>query len=195
MHIESLSDIELWHRIKQSDTFAFETLYNTYWEKLYSICYWHLLDQETAKDIVQELFVDIWKKKEELNVIKTVEGYLVAAARNKVFNHIRSLEIKRKYARTINNNEALSHAAVDEHSRSRELQQLYQNQINKLPPKMKQIYVLSKLEGYATPEIAQHLSLSEQTVKNQLATAVKRIREALEPYRLLLVAIIFYLCW
>lgn len=183
--MKEYSDIELWILVKQGDSGAFEKLYRRYWEKFYTICYWHLLDQESAKDLVQEAFVDLWDKRAQIDISKTVEGYLTVTVRNKMFNHIRSLKIQKKYYDFIekDRNEAISN--VDEQSNERELKKLYHEEIGKLPPKMKDVFTLSKEQGLSITEIAIRLSLSEQTVKNQLGTALKRIRSGIEHYRLI----------
>ncbi len=163
---------------------AFEALYNRYWEKFYTLCYWHLLEQETAKDIVQELFIDLWDKRDKIDIRETAEGYLKVAVRNRVLNHIRSVNTKRKHydaARSAIEKETHSEDLNNE----RELRRLYQEEIGKLPPRMKEIYLLNKEQGMSIAQVADQLSLSEQTVKNQLGNALKKIRGGLEHYRLL----------
>lgn len=187
------SDIELWALVRQGDANAFEILYNRYWEQFYTICYWHLSDQESAKDLVQEVFVDFWEKRKQIDISKTVEGYLKVSVRNKMFNHLRSLKIKKKHYDFISKGGEAANADVDERSSERELKKLYQEEIRKLPPKMKDVFMLSKEYGYSITEIARKLSLSEQTVKNQLGAALKRIRSGIEHYRLLSLLIWIYL--
>lgn len=188
--MHSFSDIELWALIKQNNTAAFATLYNRYWEKFYALCYWHVLEQETAKDIVQELFIDLWDKRDRIDIRETAEGYLKVAVRNRVLNHIRSLNTKRKHydaARSNLEKEMMSESLNNE----RELRRLYQEEIGKLPPRMKEIYMLNKEEGLSIAQVAQRLDLSEQTVKNQLGNALKKIRSGLEHYRILLFLVLF----
>ncbi len=163
---------------------AFEVLYNRYWEKFYTLCYWHVLDQDTAKDIVQELFIDLWDKRDKIDIRETAEGYLKVAVRNRVLNHIRSVNTKRRHydaARSTLEKESQSEDLNNE----RELRKLYQEEIGKLPPRMKEIYMLNKEQGMSIAEVAGQLALSEQTVKNQLGNALKKIRSGLEHYRLL----------
>lgn len=176
--------------IKQNNTAAFATLYNRYWEKFYALCYWHVLEQETAKDIVQELFIDLWDKRDRIDIRETAEGYLKVAVRNRVLNHIRSLNTKRKHYDAARNNlekEMMSESLNNE----RELRRLYQEEIGKLPPRMKEIYMLNKEEGLSITQVAERLDLSEQTIKNQLGNALKKIRSGLEHYRILLFLVFF----
>lgn len=191
--MQSFSDIELWALVKQDDATAFETLYSRHWEKCYSISYWHLMEQESAKDLVQELFVDLWDKRKQIHIMETLEGYLKAAVRNRIYNHIRSMGIKKRHYNTISQESKESGYSTEELNNERELRRLYQDEIGKLPPKMKEIFTLNKEKGFSISQIAEQLSLSEQTIKNQLGNALKKIRSGLEHYRILWLLIFFSL--
>ncbi len=94
--MDTLSDIQLWLLVKDNNRLAFSALYNRHWESSYQVCYWLLRDQEAARDIVQELFIDLWVKKDQINITKTFEGYLKVALRNRVFNYIKSVADQKK---------------------------------------------------------------------------------------------------
>lgn len=193
--MHSLTDIELWALVKQDDATAFEVLYSRHWESCYTTCYWHLLEQEGAKDLVQELFVDLWDKRKQINIQETVEGYLKIAVRNRIYNYIRSLNIKKRHYDTIGQETRESGFSTEELNSERELRQLYQQEIGKLPPKMKEIFTLNKEKGLSITQIAAQLSLSEQTIKNQIGNALKKIRTGLEYYRLLMLPLLFSLSY
>lgn len=193
--MHSLTDIELWALVKQDDATAFEALYSRHWESCYTTCYWHLLEQEGAKDLVQELFVDLWDKRKQINIQETVEGYLKIAVRNRIYNYIRSLNIKKRHYDTIGLETRESGYSTEELNSERELRQLYQQEIGKLPPKMKEIFTLNKEKGLSITQIAAQLSLSEQTIKNQIGNALKKIRTGLEYYRLLMLPALFFLSY
>jgi len=180
--LDSLSDKALWSLIRQNNKDAFVVIYNRYWEKVYTISYWHLYDQELAKDLVQDLFVDLWDKRHKIDIAETVEGYLNTAIKNRLFNHMRSNGVHKRYRQHIQQTSDEARYSTEERSNARELKRLYHNEVQKLPDKMKEIYLLNKETGNSIAEIARHLSLSEQTVKNQLTNALKRIRTALENY-------------
>lgn len=190
--MNTLSDLELWLLVKRGDHPAFEEIYNRYWEKLYSQCYWHLMDQEGAKDIVQELFVHLWDKKSEIRIEHTMGGYFKVAVRNRIFNYIRGTIIKRNHLNAVGRNYEDANNSTEEKSRERELNRLYQEEIQKLPPKMKEVFTLNKEAGLSITEMAERFSVSEQTIKNQLATAVKKVRVGLEHYYRLLFLLLFF---
>lgn len=177
--MNKLPDIELWDCIKQGNALAFDELYLRYWDKLYKICYWHLLDEDAAKDVVQELFINLWLRKEAIQISQTVDGYLKVAVRNRILNFIKSSTARqRRYqnmAKMLQQEDREVEAAVDP-----KVRELYVNEIEKLPQKMKNVFLLNKVYGFSNGEIAEKLSLSEQTVKNQLVTATKRIRDKMK---------------
>jgi RNA polymerase sigma-70 factor (ECF subfamily) len=151
------------------------------------------MEQESAKDLVQELFVDLWDKRKQIHIMETLEGYLKAAVRNRIYNHIRSMGIKKRHYQTISQESKESGVSTEELNNERELRKLYQEEIGKLPPKMKEIFTLNKEKGFSISQIAEQLSLSEQTIKNQLGNALKKIRSGLEHYRLLWLWLFFSL--
>lgn len=181
--MDAFSDKALWSLIKHNNTDAFVIIYNRYWEKIYSISYWHLYDQEEAKDIVQELFVDLWDKRSQIEISETIEGYLKVAIKNRLFNHMRAKGVRKRYVQHVQQTAGDARSSTEESSNASELKRFYHDEIQKLPDKMREVYLLNKEKGLRIEEIANHLSLSEQTVKNQLTNALKRIRNGLEHYR------------
>ena len=181
--MDAFSDKALWSLIKNNNTEAFVIIYNKYWEKIYTISYWHLYDQEEAKDIVQELFVDLWDKRGQIEISETVEGYLKVAIKNRLFNHMRAKGVRKRYVQHVQQTTGEARSSTEESSNASELTRFYHDEIKKLPDKMREVYLLNKEKGLRIEEIANHLSLSEQTVKNQLTNALKRIRNGLEHYR------------
>lgn len=170
----------LWRLIQADDTSAFEQLYERYWNVLYNTVYWRVCDEDIAKDIVQDLFITLWEKRKSIIINETLEGYLKVMARNKVLNHFKAAAIRQKHSQSaghliteINNTEDLVIA--------NNINKYYHAAIGRLPEKMREIYILNKEKGLSIDEIADQLSLSVQTVKNQLTSAAKKIRAELEP--------------
>lgn len=188
MSLNSLTDIELWTLVKQSDQNAFSALYDRYWERVYTICYWHVKDQEIAKDIVQELFVELWVKRNQLEISKTIEGYLRMAVRNRVITHIRLAVRRDKLINTFTDYQT-STSTIDVQDNVKELRQLYEQEIKKLSDRRRDVYLLVHEHGFSISEVAEMLSIKQQSVKNSLQEARTMIRTALEQYRWILVMI------
>lgn len=140
-----------------------------------------LNDADTAEDVVQDVFVKFWSKRENMNIIHSVKSYLYRATINTSLNY---LESNKKIIRlkdtehsseslTINTGEELSH---------KELKNKIDEAIDQLPPKCKVIFVLSRNEGMKYQQIADHLGISVKTVENQMGKALKMLRERLKPF-------------
>lgn len=188
--LNSFSDIELWGLVKRDNTLAFEILYNRYWEKVYTLSYWHLLDQNSAKDITQDLFIDLWNKRKTKDISESFEWYIRKAAQNRVINYIRNQNMRKGHYQVVGNAPQVEQANNYE---LKELKELYHQEIERLPEKMKNIYRLVKEHEMSVKDVAKHFGVSEQTIKNQLVTAAKKIRKALENYRPIIFIVLLFI--
>ncbi len=178
------SDYELIKLIReQDDKQAFQLLYNRYWSKLFNLALLKIHNQDEVSDIIQNLFVAIWIKRKELNINNNVDLYLYRSLKNRIINFY-----KRKY---------LTDDKIDQLSKTmsgkteseaenicayKEIELVINREIASMPNKMKQVYLLSREERLSSKNIADMLSLSDQTVRNQISKAIKRIKLTLEKY-------------
>src|SRR3546814_8607388 len=94
---EKLSDHDLAGLLKKGNIAAFEAIYNRYWSRLYSAAYKRVRSREACQVIIQELFTSFWLGRKELTLRTSLESYLYAATRYKVFNHIVNELVRRTY--------------------------------------------------------------------------------------------------
>ncbi len=173
----SQSDQKLLDASKSGDEKAFGLLFEKYWDDLFRIAYKRLHSAEDARDIVQDVFVSVWSNIGNISVDVSLGGYLYTALRNKIFNHFEKNNnrlqklIQQQFIPTEHEETVFSNYCT------KELQQFIAQQVAAMPEKMRQIYLLSKEENLTHAEIAELLSLSNQTVKNQLYNAVSRLRK------------------
>lgn len=175
----NINDHELLIAFRNGDDTAFRSLYEKYWNDLFLIANRRLHSPEDAKDIVQDVFLSFWNNISRVTVEDSLGGYLYTSLRNKIFNHFEK------------NNNRLQQLMqrpfhpVDDEDRSfgsycsKELQLFIHQQVKAMPEKMRRIYLLSREEHLSVAEIASLLSLSDQTVKNQLHNALTRLRKSL----------------
>lgn len=161
---------------------AFELAFNQYWEKLYFHAYKKLNSEELAQDMVQETFVTLWTNLDKLSGQGQLLPYLYVVIRNLILNQYEKDQVRLKYAV-----ERVSLAEDTDYSAhqllvSKELQQLIDDEIDKMPLRMKEIYHLKRQDQLSVREIAVQLDLSEQTVKNQLYTASNRMKLRISQY-------------
>ncbi len=185
MSISGLTDTELLQRIQQDDVQAFEALYLRLWESLFVFAMKRLGTESDAEDVVQEVFASLWARRHSLQVRDTFEGYLYSAVKYKVINRIAAMmqhPEKLEYVR-----ESLLPAVnnASEGLLSKELQHILSQGVQSLPAKMREIYLLYIEQHRSVTDISHLLSLSEQTVRNQLGLARGRLKKSLQHAMLL----------
>lgn len=172
-------DTELTTLLKAGDQAAFTEIYNRHWRLIYAHVYKLLRDEEEAKDVVQEVFGNLWLKASAIKSDVNIAGLLYVSARNKVFDLIERNKVRTDYIGEIA--KFLSdpvNSQVDTLDEKRILE-ILDREIQKLPAKMREIFELSRKENLSHKEIAAQLGISEQTVKKQVQNALKVIKPKL----------------
>lgn len=174
------SDAELLYAIKEGDTSAFKTLYDRYWERIYmKAC--QRVDKDEAKDLVQEVMTTLWRRRKDIFTFEDGEigRYLFTAVKYRVISHY-------AYSATrIRNSDLFGGSSEPVSSNvleTKELGAFIESEINRLPARMRQVFRMSREDDFSIAEIARRLGLSEQTVKNQLTEALKRLRIAIKAH-------------
>ena len=169
------SDIALLSQIRQNDHNAFQMLFDRYWEKLYRTARARLDDETEAQDIVQEIFIKLWQRREQLEIHTAVENYLQSAVRLSIIAHFRSRkasETQLQHAlERINILEDSIHSLTD----YIELEQTLEEALSLMPEMLKRVYQL-RSENLSVKAIAGELGLADQTVKNYIAEVTRRLR-------------------
>lgn len=167
-------------RLSSGDVVAYEQLFDRYWSILYRKIYNRLLDSDQTKDILQDLFIILWDKRQDLKVA-SLEGYLNGIAKNLVNNYFRRQT--GKIPVSLDNELYLELSGVaytDELIASRELEACILEAIGKMPDTMKKCIELFRDKSPGTKEMAAILNLSEQTIKNNLNSARQRLKLAIQ---------------
>ena len=179
---------ELLQLIRESDSLAFDELYRRTWKKLYVHAFQKLRDEDLAKDIVQEVFVDFWNKR-QLRDIQRVEAYLMRAVKFKVIDRFRKkdfiVEEIEDFAEVLANSEFSDSKLLDD-----ELNTLLNYWISRLPNKRKEIFLLRYEEGLSTEEIGKLLNISTKTVQNQILNATTFLRSLM--HKILFLFFLFF---
>jgi len=170
---------------------AFRKLYEKYWPDLYKIAYRRLSSEDDVKDILQETFISLWKNLQHISVNESLGGYLYTSLRNKIFNYYEKNEVRLKTLMNQPFKPVESEDFIYSSLSTKELQLVISAIIAEMPPKMREIYKLSKEEQLTNAEIAGLLMLAPQTVKNQIHQALHRIREELKKSSLHLFLFLF----
>ncbi|MEO9144818.1 MAG: RNA polymerase sigma-70 factor [Ginsengibacter sp.] len=181
--LENLSDRILLEAADEQ--VGFRTLYERYWEALYKKAFHRFGNSADAEDAVQEIFISIWRNRSTIQIEETLSPYLFTALKYYI---IKQVYLKAKRGIQVNlSTEDLEYVEIttEELLQYKELQSVIAGKVDELPERMKEIYRLSRVENLQIAEIAAKLNISEQTVKNTLTTALKRLRESLSQYNYL----------
>ena len=175
----SLNSVENGSRqsIKLKDKASLEEIYKQYWSKLYVYAFNVLREREICEDIVQEIFVDLWIKRNDIQ-ITNLDSYLYQSVKYQIFNHFRRSKYKKQLLEKLN--EVNRKYKIDESYEKKELKVHIKDAISKLPEQRRLIFQMSRYEGLSNKEISDNLNISLQTVKNQISESLKFIRKSLK---------------
>ena len=169
---------ELVNRLKKGDEQAFSDLFQIYWKKLFTAAYRRINDEQLAQDITQDVFMQLWDRRESLNVsADNLEFYLLKSVKNKVIDHFNSGQAKQEVLKKVILRMDEIQTEFDP-KRYRELESFVDSEVDRFPQTMKAVYLL-RSEQLSVKQIAQNLNLAEQTVKNNITDALGRLRNSL----------------
>ena len=177
--VKQLTDIELIQLLKADDEAAFTEIYKRYAKILADFTASKLFNLEDAQDVIHDLFVNIWEDRKELNITTNLRTYLFAITRYRIIDKIRKNVTRDEYSTMLQSLSDSYMLSTEQGIAAKELQHTIDNSLNQLSPKVREIYKLSREENLSIKEIAAKLQLSEQTVKNQLSTALAHLRKSL----------------
>jgi RNA polymerase sigma-70 factor (ECF subfamily) len=174
-----LTDDQLVILLKKGDQVAFTEIYLRYAEKLAGFAASKLYSLDDARDLLHDLFVNFWEDRDNVNISSTLQSYLFTILRRRIIDKIRRNVTREEYAIMLQSLTTTPYSTTEQLVTEKDLKQQIQKALNELPPRVKEIYQLSREENLNTREIAEKLNLSEQTVKNQLTVALKHLRQVL----------------
>ena len=154
----------------------FEKVYNSFWSKLYCVAYNYFRDKTMAQEIVQDVFVNLWMKRESLEEIMDIESYLYKSVRNKIYDQFDKIASQEKLKQRVALQVTESTDSTKEDIEYAETWQLINDEIDLLPSKTKEIFRLSRFGQYTNDEIAGSLNLSGKSVEYHITRALKRLR-------------------
>lgn len=177
------SDIQIFALVKEGSTEAFDELYNRYWEKLYNYAYHRVRSKDAAFEMVQDIFVALWSRREVIELHNSLSGYLFASVRFQIINFIRNSKQRGDYHQDYIRFAASSFDnSNEEYIMMRDLQASLERNIDALPERCREITRLSMLHNWSPDKIATKLQISHRTVENQLTLARKQLKSSLGEY-------------
>jgi len=167
-------------RVKSGDVNAFDQLFNTYSQKLYGFAMRYLKSEADAEEVVQELFLYIWKNRKDLRKDANLQSYFFTIAYNLIKKHFRKRGYHQKFLNeSVSQSHQMDTASYESVEYKSVLEQI-DKVIENLPPRRREIFIKSRKEGMTSNDIAKELGLSRGTVDNQISEALKYIRVQLK---------------
>lgn len=166
---------------------SFEMLFKLHYEPLCRYAYSFLRSEAEAEDTVQQVFVSLWEKREQIEVQSSFKNYLFRMVRNSCLNKLKHEKVKTEYASFSAFNASVFEKNAAALATSNELQSMIDKAIESLPEQCRLIFKMSRFENLKYAEIAAQLNISEKTVENQMGKALRVMREHLKEYLILVI--------
>lgn len=177
--ISDLDDEQLVLLLKQGREEALAIIYERYAKILIKYAAVKLYSLDDASDILHDLFLKLWSERSTLDIQVSLKSYLFSAIRYRIVDKIRRNITRQEYAAILQSLSQDHQSTLENQLDVKDLQQSVDRALEALPAKTREIYQLSRKHHQSVLEIAKHLNISEQTVKNQLTIALKHLRKAL----------------
>jgi RNA polymerase sigma-70 factor (ECF subfamily) len=181
--MEENSDERLLYQMASGNRRAFTEIYNRYWEDLFITATKALRGKEEAADVVQDVFLSIWKRRNDLQLNGSLAAYLHTSVRYKCIHYIEKNILRRDYL------VQLAEVAISTFSPNaeinlqiKEMRQRIEKTIAKMPPKMQEAYKLSRHDCLSYKEISDSMGISVETVKKHIQHALQLIRKEMALY-------------
>lgn len=188
-----LKTIELFKRLRDNDLSAFNEIYTLYSRKVLHFAYSFSISREDAEEVVQDTFVKLWRKRDTIDLQKSVDVFIFVIAKNLVLNKIKQYSTNRDHLkRYFSGLGTITDNSLEEKLNFKEIESIINDIIEELPEKRREIFKLNRFKGLTYLEIAELLEISPGTVEKQMKKALETIHEKFNLYYKLF---LFFLFW
>ena len=189
-YYQTLSDRELTALLHEGDERAFTEIYERYHSLLYIYAHKKLYNKQEAQDIIHEVLTTLWTRRFDFSMQTSLPSYLFTAVRNKALDLFSHKKVEARYLASLQNFIEDAGIQTDFLIRENDLKTLIEKEIQSLPPRMKEVFQLSRKNKLTHKEIANLMDISEQTVSTQIKKALRilRVRLGLIAYLMMLLS-------
>ena len=182
MNEKNYEELFIFNRMAEGDKEAFRFFFEKYYTDLCNLVNIYLRDPVMSEEIVQDIYIYFWEKKENIDIKTSVKSYLYRASKNKSLNYLRNEKTKTEIHERLMKMSSADHDMPDKIMDASQLREIIETSVNSLPEKCREVYILGKEKNLSYKEIAEELKISVKTVENQMVKALKKLRELLRPY-------------
>lgn len=181
-----VTELALARRVREGDEAAFEHIFRAYYPRLVSFACTKLGSQALAEEMVQEVFLQIWARREQWVVERSLAAYVFRAVRNRILNARRSIRLEVSYAAAAAaacEIEVETAEPCDDRLRDAEIAAALAHALARLPERPRQVFLLSRRQGLSYAEIAEVLGIAVKTVEMHMGRALVQLRTSLQEWR------------
>ena len=182
-HYFLLSDKELFCLVQQDDIKAYEVIYQRHWPRLFEAAYKRLFSRQKAEDLLQELFISLYKRRNEIDITVSLQSYLNQALKYKVLNEYRAKSVQLAFQKNFFFSPVCKNDFA-EYVESKELSEKIELALNALPQKCREAFVLSRKADLSNKEISDRMQISVSTVEKHIGKALRILRDSVREYQL-----------
>lgn len=193
----TISDLKLLQLVKSGDTAGLDALFQRYAARLFDFAVRIGVNEEDAKEIVSDIFADLWIRREQIEIRIKLRSYLYTAAKNRCLNHLRQkhLDYSNITEHELWGIDMPFEMAADHLVQQSEASLFEKLILESLPPKRLLVFRLHRLEGFSYKEIAKILSISENTVHKHMIAAIKQLADQYPVWKDILLSVLICLAF
>jgi RNA polymerase sigma-70 factor (ECF subfamily) len=180
-------------KLQSEEELTFELLFRKYYPRLCGFANKFIANQQESEEIVQEVFLNIWKKRDQLKLDDQIRPYLFKSVQNLCFNFIEHQKVVDNYYSVIEvvYKNQLEDFNIYESLLYKELQNRVDKAMTSLPEQCRRIFKMSREEGLKYQEIAETLGISVKTVETQMSRALAKLKVELKDYLVVVIVSLF----
>ncbi|HEX8609049.1 MAG TPA: RNA polymerase sigma-70 factor [Pedobacter sp.] len=182
MNYSKFSDEELVVMLEESNSHAYTEIFERYNSLLLRHAFKLLSKEDDTYDVVQDVFLNLWQRRAEFTINSSLSAYLFTAVKNRIFKLFAHKEVVIRYERSLSAFMVEGYDIVEEGLMEKELSDLIKKEIDALPTRMREVFLLNKTEELSYKEIAQRLNISDQTAKQQVYKAIKILKPKIDQF-------------
>lgn len=174
-----MKDLLLIEGLKRRDKLVFDYIFNYYYSSLCAFSLQYLNDRNPVEDLVQDFFVSLWIEAPHLQINSSLKSYLFASIKNRCLDHQKHQIVTEKYRTFILFSSDNGNDSTDHYFAESELRIAIQKSLEKMAPRCREIFELSRNNGFSNQEISEKLGISKRTVELQISNSLKILKKEL----------------
>jgi len=177
-----LKDLLIIEGLKRREKVVFDYIFNFYYSSLCAFSLQYIDNRNSVEDLVQDFFVYLWIEAPRIQIKSSLKSYLFTAIKNRCLDSQKHAKITEKYRTFIFFSTEAEDDSTEHFFAESELRQAIHNSMGKLPPRCREIFELSRLNGLSNQEISDKLGISKRTVELQISNSLKTLRRELAEF-------------